>query len=102
MRITKKQLKRIIKEEHARILKEYDPAAEGEAAAREDERVRGTEVPLSDDLDALEFAVDEYIKARAEDGVDDASTIQREIVKVVNAALGDASMASGNIDRSRY
>jgi hypothetical protein len=102
MRITKKQLKRIIKEEHARILKEYNPAEAGMAAAREDDRVRATEVPLSDDLDALEFAVDEYIKARTEDGVDDVSTIQREIVKVVNAALGDASMASGNIDRSRY
>ena len=102
MKITKRQLRRIIKEEHARILKEYNPAEDGMAAAREDDRVRATDVPLSNDLGALEFAVDEYIKARAEDGMDDIHTVQREITKVVNAALGDASMATGKIDRSRY
>ena len=94
MRITKRQLRQIIKEEHARILKEYNPAEDGMAAAREDERVRSTEVPLYE-AEALEFAIDDYIKARVEGGMDDVNTIQREIVKVVNAALGDASMSSG-------
>ena len=40
MKITKRQLKRIIKEEKAK-LQEMDPASAGMAAARQDDRMRG-------------------------------------------------------------
>ena len=40
MKITKRQLKRIIKEERAK-LQEMDPASAGMAAARQDDRMRG-------------------------------------------------------------
>ena len=42
MKITKRQLKRIIKEEKARLMNEMDPHAAGIAAARMDDKVAGT------------------------------------------------------------
>ena len=41
MRITKRQLKRIIKEEVGRLTEYGDPAADGMAAARHDARIAG-------------------------------------------------------------
>jgi len=42
MKITKRQLRRIIKEEKARLLNEMDPHAAGREAARMDDKVAGT------------------------------------------------------------
>ena len=42
MKITKKQLRRIIKEEKARLINEMDPHAAGIEAARMDDKVAGT------------------------------------------------------------
>ena len=42
MKITKRQLRRIIKEEKARLINEMDPHAAGREAARMDDKVAGT------------------------------------------------------------
>ena len=42
MKITKRQLRRIIKEEKARLMNEMDPHAAGRQAARMDDKVAGT------------------------------------------------------------
>lgn len=42
MKITKRQLRRIIKEEKARLMNEMDPHAAGREAARMDDKVAGT------------------------------------------------------------
>ena len=63
MRITKRQLKRIIKEEKAKLLKEWTPADAGLAAARDDAR-RADAVQQGNPtlaLEALHRAIDELI-----------------------------------------
>ena len=80
MKITKRQLKRIIKEEKAKILKEQ----------------RGPEA------DSLELALDDYIGARVLAGVDDQQDIQREIQSIMSRLWGDIEMQYGRIDKSRW
>ena len=74
MKITKRQLRRIIKEEKAQLLVEYNPAEDGMAAAREDERVRG----------GGGHPEDEYVKLIKEIGA-------RSFAKGLIWALGDMS-----------
>jgi hypothetical protein len=74
MKITKRQLRRIINE------------------ARR---------PMSTEADELEFAMDEYLKARVQDGEDDPSRLHREMVAIADQLLDDAS-AGGVIDTSRW
>ena len=64
MKITKRQLRRIIKEEKAKLLKEWTPADAGFAAARDDDRNRDA-VRRGDPtqaLSALHSAIDDLIK----------------------------------------
>ena len=82
MKITKRQLKRIIKEEKAKLLKEMRR-------------------PMTTEADDLEFAMDEYIRARVQQGNDDPSMFHREIVAIADELLGDA-MLDSRIDTSRY
>ena len=79
MKVTKNQLRRIIKEERAKLLSE-----------------------ASNDLLDLEFAIDEFVSSRVADGETDASVIHRAIVYVADKVLKDASLADGVIDKSRY
>ena len=81
MKITKRQLKRIIKEEKRRILKEG---------------MHGM-----DTKNALEFAISEYVAARVTEGQTDPSAIYREIVQMLDDYLADADFG-GSIDTSRY
>ena len=83
MKITKNQLRRIIKEERAKLLKES----------------RRPSTPAADNL---EFAMDEYIKARALDGETDQMNIQAEIQGIMDSLWDDVSMQYGQIDTSRY
>lgn len=82
MKITKRQLKRIIKEEHRKLINEMRR-------------------PMTTWADELEFAMDEYIKARVQQGEDDPSLLHREIVAIADALLSDA-MLDSRIDTSRY
>ena len=80
MKITKRQLKRLIKEEKQKLLKEVDTInAKNE----------------------LEIVIDEYIKARVMDGVTDPSQVHREVVSVLDRMIDDADLG-GEIDASRY
>ena len=57
--------------------------------------------PMTTEADELEFAMDEYIKARVRRGEDDPSLLHREIVAILDELLGD-SMLDSRIDISRY
>ena len=64
VKITKRQLRRIIKEEKAKLQKEWTPADAGFAAARNDDRRRAA-VKQGDPtqaLGALHSAIDDLIK----------------------------------------
>ena len=78
MKITKRQLRRIIKEEKRKLLRE------GSSAYMD-----------------LQFALDEYIAARVAEGETDPSAIHREIIDVADNLLADAEL-DGAIDTSRY
>ena len=82
MKLTKKQIRRIFKENKANLLKEMRR-------------------PMTTEADELEFAMDEYIKARVRRGEDDPSLLHREIVAILDELLGD-SMLDSRIDISRY
>ena len=62
MKITKRQLRRIIKEEKAKLLKEWTPADAGFAAARDDDRRNAVKQDPTQALDALHSAIDDLIK----------------------------------------
>ena len=64
MKITKRQLRRIIKEEKAKLQKEWTPADAGFAAARDDDRRRDAirQGDPTQALGALHSAIDELIK----------------------------------------
>jgi len=92
MRITKRQLKRIIKEERAKLFKEWTPADAGFAAARDDDRKRAARedlyVNLTDDqsvaLDELENALAMCLKA----GVSDAEINDTVESNLISGQLG--------------
>ena len=85
MKITKRQLKRIIKEEREKLLKEY-----------------GIRRPMTAEADNLEFALDEYIKERVLIGENNQQRINDEIQAVLDALWNDIEMKYGEIDRSRW
>jgi hypothetical protein len=85
MKITKRQLRRIIKEEKQKLLKEY-----------------GIRRPMTTEADALEFALDEYIKARVTIGENNQQRIQDEIQAIIDQLWNDVGMQYGEIDRTRY
>jgi len=62
MKITKRQLRRIIKEEKQRLLKEMTPGDMGIAAAKMDDR-RRTPRNATDALGNLHTAIDQLINA---------------------------------------
>ena len=83
MKITKRHLRRIIREEKRKILKEQATHAPGEAEGE------------------LEFAIDEYIRARSSEGITDPSQVHREVVSILDRMIDDADLG-GEIDASRY
>ena len=66
MKITKRQLKRIIKEEKQKILKELTPGEMGIAAARMDAQAPSSE-SATDALGNLHTAIDRLISALGND-----------------------------------
>ena len=85
MKITKRQLRRIIKEEKQKLLREaFDGPFSRKAA------------------DDLAFAMDEFIESRVKEGEEDASQLHREIVEIADSMLADAELSDGSIDASRY
>ena len=52
-------------------------------------------------MDNLTFAISEYVRQRALEGETDAGLVHREIMRVVELYLEDASI-NENIDISRY
>jgi len=80
MKVTKRQLKRIIREEKRRLINEMHGM---------------------DTKNALEFAISEYVQARVTEGQTDPSAIHREILQVADEYLADADLG-GAIDTSRY
>ena len=85
MKVSKRQLKRIIREEKRQVLKEY-----------------GIRRPMTTEADELEFALDEYIKARVSMGETDQVRIQDEIRAILDTLWADVGMEYGQIDTSRY
>ena len=92
MKITKRQLRRIIKEEKAKLLNEWTPADAGFAAARDDARKAAAKedlyVNLTDDqsaaLDELEDAIATCLKA----GVSDAEINDTVESSLIGRQLG--------------
>ena len=79
MKVTKRQLQRIIKEEKAKL---------NENARREARQ-------------NFEFAADDLIAAYIKDGINDPSGIHRAMVDIIDNLIADASL-DGEIDSSRY
>ena len=65
MKITKRQLRKIIKEEKAKLQKEWTPADAGFAAVRDDDRRRSQNPAQA--LGALHSAIDDLIKVLGND-----------------------------------
>jgi hypothetical protein len=83
MKVTKRQLKRIIKEERTALMKEG--------------------YPQTAETDALEFAIDDYIKSRVlNDDEDDPAVLKSELMDVLDTAIDNATFGSDWIDKSRY
>ena len=78
-------MKNIIREEKQKLLKEY-----------------GIRRPMTTEADNLEFALDEYIKARVTIGENNQQRIQDEIQAIIDQLWDDIGMQYGEIDRSRY
>jgi hypothetical protein len=83
MKISRRQLRRIIKEEKRKLLKEQATHAPGEAEGE------------------FELAVDDYIMARVADGELDPSALHREMVAIIDEMLEDATL-DGQIETERY
>ena len=96
MKITKRQLRRIIKEEKKKLLREqpYSPPRPGEQGSADG-------LSRKEARRALEFAADEYIYARSREGETDPSAIYRELTDIIENLLVDAEL-DGQIDTSRY
>ena len=85
MKLSKQQLRKIIKEEKQKLLKEY-----------------GFRRPMTTEADNLEFALDEYIKTRVTAGENNQQRIQDEIQAIIDQLWDDIGMQYGEIDRTRY
>ena len=85
LKVTENQLRRIIREEKQKLLREaFDGPFSRKAA------------------DDLAFAMDEFIASRVKEGEEDASQLRIEIVEIADSVLADAELGDGSIDASRY
>jgi len=83
MKITKRQLRRIIKEEKQRLLQEAYSV-----------------VPQS--AGALEFALDEYGKLRMNQEPLTARDLENEVTMILKKWLDDVTLGDGQVDTSRW
>ena len=83
MKITRKQLRRIIKEEKQNILRE-------DAGALDSARAE------------LEFALDEFIEANVLAGVKDAQAVRHDAMGILDKLIDDHWARTGEPDLSRY
>ena len=100
MKITKRQLKRIIKEEKAKLLKEAQSTFDGHpspVAGKTYSRQSG-----QDPAGGLEFALDEYGKLRMNQEPLTARDLEREIMAFVQQWLSDVTLPDGQVDTSRW
>ena len=96
MKITKRQLKRIIKEEKRKLLNELSPGAEGIAAMGGGTPAdRGTAAVMQDDRDAITAAhdwrdgIEQFIYDHLAGGGDDMKDEGRYIVKALEMIRQD-------------
>ena len=82
MKVTKRQLRRIIKEERAKL------------------NELGEDIPMLPENE-LEYAVDEFVEAAVKVGMT-ADQAENAIMSIVRRVLDDSSLAGGDLDRSRY
>ena len=83
MRVTKRQLKRIIREEKQKLLRE-------DAGALDSARAE------------LEFALDEFIEANVLAGVTDAQAVRYDAMGILDKLIDDHWARTGKPDLSRY
>ena len=86
MKITKRQLRRIIKEEKQRLLQE----------------AAGSMQTVADNAGALEFALDEYGKLRMNQEPLTARDLENEVTMILDKWLDDVSLPDGQVDTSRW
>ena len=82
MKITKRQLRRIIKEERAKL------------------NEIGEDIPMLPENE-LEYAVDDFVEAAVKVGMT-ADQAEDAIMSIVRRVLDDSSLDDGELDRSRY
>ena len=100
MKITKRQLKRIIKEEKAKLLKEAQSTFDGHpspVAGKTYSRQSG-QGPAGD----LEFALDEYGKLRMNQEPLTARDLENEVTMILEKWLDDVTLPDGQVDTSRW
>ena len=81
VKITKRQLRRIIKEEKQRLLQEQEAGS-----------------PAG----ALEFALDEYGKLRMNQEPLTARDLENEVTMILDGWLDDVTLSDGQVDTSRW
>jgi hypothetical protein len=91
MKITKRQLRRIIREEKRRLDEQQDPNAVKAMASNKFE----TE-------GALEFALDEYGKMRTNQDSLTAGDLENEVMTILEKWLSDVTLNNGQVDTSRW
>jgi len=64
--------------------------------------IREARRPMSTEADALEFAMDDYLKVRVNDGESDHARLRAEMIAVLDELLDDVMGSSGQIDTSRW
>ena len=83
MKVTKRQLRKIIKEEKSKLLRE-------DAGALDSARAE------------LEFALDEFIEANVLAGVTDAQAVRYDAMSILDNLMSDHWAKTGDPDLSRY
>jgi hypothetical protein len=100
IRITKTQLRRIIKEEKAKLLKEAQSTFDGHpspVAGKTYSRQSG-QASAGD----LEFALDEYGKLRMNQEPLTARDLENEVTMILEKWLDDVTLPDGQVDTSRW
>jgi hypothetical protein len=92
MKITKRNLRRIIKEEKVKLLSEQQDPNVVKAKASNKLATDG----------ALEFALDEYGKARTNQDFMTARDLENEVTTILEKWLSDVTLNNGQVDTSRW
>jgi hypothetical protein len=91
MKITKRQLRRIIKEEKRRLDEQQDPNV-----------VKAMTSNKFETEGALELALDEYGKIRTNQDALTAGDLENEVMTIFEKWLSDVTLNNGQVDTSRW